>query len=339
MSRKRKYTRRSSPDYNAGGDSEDPSSRDYPSSSTPLFIQGHEATITRGRPDLVDALTAHDRGGGKGTGGLIKWPGEGLADEQEVWDERLISRCRFLFGTFTSTFHRYDARLLLTSLPTAASGGPYSPPTPPSPAGWSDLPSDSEDTFFFSPPEIEDFQREKRRKLMDAGREARLRAMRESDPDPARDFSEAKELWGGDEEEPDGAQRTLMERTARHLLTSPNSGQLEMRILANHGSDQRFAFLRGRWRNAWQAIKLVAKLEKEKSEREAMGGSTNNPGGLVAYGDTDDSDAEHNDHVQGKPGQAQTARLKEADDTEKEARRARARDWIRQRKAERGPSP
>jgi hypothetical protein len=36
---------------------------------------------------------------------------------------------------------------------------------------------------------------------MDAGREARLRAMRESDPDLARDFSEAKELWGGDEEE------------------------------------------------------------------------------------------------------------------------------------------
>ena len=103
-------------------------------------------------------------------------------------------------STFTSIFYRYDARLLLESLPTA-SGSSNPPYTPPSPTGWSDLPSDSEDTFFFSPAEIEDFHYEKRRKLVDAGREARLRAMRESDPDPARDFVEAMEQWGGDEEE------------------------------------------------------------------------------------------------------------------------------------------
>ncbi|KAH0835574.1 hypothetical protein J3R83DRAFT_9279 [Lanmaoa asiatica] len=38
----------------------------------------------------------------------------------------------------------------------------------------SDLPSDSEDTFFFSPDELEDYRREKRRRLIDRGREERL---------------------------------------------------------------------------------------------------------------------------------------------------------------------
>lgn len=87
MSRKRKYTRRASPDYNAGGDIEE-QKVPFPSDPMPLFIQGHEATITRNRPDLVQALTAHDLGGGRGKGGLIQWHGEGLAQEQEVWVDR-----------------------------------------------------------------------------------------------------------------------------------------------------------------------------------------------------------------------------------------------------------
>ena len=86
MSRKRKYTRRGSPDYNAGGDIEEQSS--HSSNSVPLFVQGHEATITRDRPDLVQALTAHDLGDGKGKGGLIQWNGEGLTQERDVWVDR-----------------------------------------------------------------------------------------------------------------------------------------------------------------------------------------------------------------------------------------------------------
>ena len=260
MSRKRKHTqRRGSPDYNTGGVPETPSFPQSPS-TMPLFIQAHEATIIRDRPDLVQALTAHDPGGGKGKGSLIQWHGEEQPDEQEVWVDRYASalvnsarisflpveahrRIRVLFWlykpacvhihllpslaciigkvfwiiqvtdfycgfslslirTFTPTSYRYDARLLLTSLPTASCSSDLPTTTsPPSPTGWSDLPSDSEDTFFFSPKEIEDLQREKRRKLIDSGRETRLRAMREADPDPARDFIEAKELWGGDDEE------------------------------------------------------------------------------------------------------------------------------------------
>jgi hypothetical protein len=46
-----------------------------------------------------------------------------------------------------------------------------------------------------------------------------------------------------------------MERTIASISRSKNPQQLEMRILANHGSDPRFAFLRGRWRRAWEHIK------------------------------------------------------------------------------------
>lgn len=65
---------------------------------------------------------------------------------------------------------------------------------PSSPGGWSDLPSDAEDTFFFSPDEAEDYRREKRRRLIDQGREARLRALRAEE-------GEEEEQWGGSDEE------------------------------------------------------------------------------------------------------------------------------------------
>jgi len=48
----------------------------------------------------------------------------------------------------------------------------------------------------------------------------------------------------------------LMRRVANHIRSSPNPTQLEMRILANHGADDpRFAFLKGRWKNIWEALK------------------------------------------------------------------------------------
>ena len=72
------------------------------------------------------------------------------------------------------------------------------PDEPSSPGGWSDLPSDAEDTFFFSPDEVEDYRREKRRRLLDQGREARLRALRDEEPG---DEQPAEEQWGGSDEE------------------------------------------------------------------------------------------------------------------------------------------
>lgn len=68
-----------------------------------------------------------------------------------------------------------------------------------------------------------------------------------------------------------------MKKTAEHIAASPNPLQLELRILANHGGDERFEFLRGRWKSTWQALKPLPKpkptnalslLDYESSEDE-----------------------------------------------------------------------
>ena len=91
----------------------------------------------------------------------------------------------------TYILNRFDARLLLDTLPTVRHQSTSSSPT-----GWSDLPSDTEDTFFFSPDEAEDYRRDKRRRLIDQHREERLKARRAEDGD-----SEEEDLWGGSDEE------------------------------------------------------------------------------------------------------------------------------------------
>lgn len=59
--------------------------------------------------------------------------------------------------------------------------------------------------------------------------------------------------------QPDEQQYQLMQRTAKALTQSDNRPLLEMKILANHGSDPRFAFLRSGkaqlWSDVWQALK------------------------------------------------------------------------------------
>ncbi|KAF7361422.1 hypothetical protein MSAN_01175300 [Mycena sanguinolenta] len=196
---------------------------------------------------------------------------------------------------------RYDARLLLESLPKLTSTF-----SPPSPTGWSDLPSDTEDTFFFSPPEADDYRQEKRRKLMDQAREERLKARRAEDGEP-----EEEDIWGGSDEEPDEAQRLLMERTAASVAAGRNPAQLEMRILANYGSDKRFAFLRGRWKHAWTAMK-----RKAEKDLEAKSAAPSGLGNLADYGDSDEDEDEA-----------------EAPQTELAARQARAKAWAESRRA------
>lgn len=78
-----------------------------------------------------------------------------------------------------------------------------------------------------------------------------------------------------------------MQRTALHIQSSPNPAQLEMRILANHGGDHRFAFLRGRWSKYWNAVTDHTRTELLKRDEPA------GLGGLAGYGSDDDSDAEN----------------------------------------------
>jgi hypothetical protein len=96
--------------------------------------------------------------------------------------------------------NRYDVRLLLESPTDIPSTPPLHPPStdtsdPGSPGGWSDLPSDSEDTFFLTPSEVEDYHREKRRRLIERSREERLAALQ------AEEGHEVEDSWGGSDEE------------------------------------------------------------------------------------------------------------------------------------------
>lgn len=78
-----------------------------------------------------------------------------------------------------------------------------------------------------------------------------------------------------------------MQRTAQHIQSSPNPAQLEMRILANHGADDRFAFLRGRWSRHWKAATDQTRTEILKRDEPA------GLGGLAGYGSDNESDADN----------------------------------------------
>lgn len=128
-----------------------------------------------------------------------------------------------------------------------------------------------------------------------------------------------------------------MKRTATAITRSPNPQQLEMRILANHGSDPRFAFLRGRWGRAWANIKnppppsLVAKPSANLS-------------GLGDYGE--DSGSESNDESVTKalePAEStptdvlipasQSDHATPSEEAARAERRERAKLWAAQRRA------
>ncbi|KAF9222246.1 hypothetical protein BS17DRAFT_809588 [Gyrodon lividus] len=352
---------------------------DVPAVSDPcLYIQAHEADIIHG-PQAVSAAHslecphASTTSGAKPGSGLLRWgaPPEGslaLDIDAESYDTHKLNQAPLwvdrctpgseLFPLFTSITDpcltnipdRYDVRLLLESLPGHDAELPQVRPL--SPSGWSDLPSDSEDTFFFSPDEVEDYRREKRRRLIDRSREDRLKAL------AAAEGEEGSDPWGGSDEEvlyhtlskcflslllteviqPDEAQRELICRTASHIISSPNAAQLEMRILANHGADKRFAFLRGRWSRAWRMEKERARQQKAEKE-EAKEAKPTPLGGLVGYGDSDTgseesvveagaeevTDGSNLQLQQGGPGN---------EDRLKEARRERARKWAARRRAE-----
>ena len=250
----------------------------------------------------------------------------------------------------------------MDALPPIQSG-PAPPQRAESPSGWSDLPSDAEDTIFFSKNEAEDYQRHKRRRTLDKAREERLKARLAED----NDQFEEQDAWGGSDEEvfiypqfyrrpltflvqPDDAQKELMRRTAVHLHSSPNPAQLEMRILANHGADKRFAFLRGRWSRAWKLMKIRLQTEESvkqiaRKDGERSGGSLN---ALAGYGDSD-GDGSHSEAeqpaetvkddgllLQTSKGEILTVT---GDASIREARRARAKVWAESRRLARLSSP
>ncbi|KAH7914895.1 hypothetical protein BJ138DRAFT_1170279 [Hygrophoropsis aurantiaca] len=325
-----------------------PSEESPPAVDYSLYIQAHEADLIRGPQATTVAqsidVAAYINGTlDRGTGhGLIKW---GVPSSAGSFDQSDI------LPTVTQEqevlwVDRYDARLLLDSLPIVTAAP--APHRPLSPSGWSDLPSDAEDTFFFSPEEAEDYRRDKRRRVIEKNREERLQALfaaeggEEPDSDP----------WGGSDEEPDDNQKELIRRTAIHIMSAGNPAQLEMRILANHGANKKFAFLKGRWSKAWRTAKEKARSEKQAetvtppTQTEGKVGL----GGLADYGDSEgDSDAEQEtteevvSTIPAPPAASTdsdvTALPTNSDDALKEARRIRAREWAARRRQSHNETP
>lgn len=90
---------------------------------------------------------------------------------------------------------------------------------------------------------------------------------------------------------------TLMSHTATCIFSSPNPSLLEMRILTHHSTDERFAFLRGRWKNAWEKVKGNIKGEKENKRR--LEEKQRGLGGLGGY--ESDSEASEASEEEGEP--------------------------------------
>jgi hypothetical protein len=151
----------------------------------------------------------------------------------------------------------------------------------------------------------------------------------------------------------------LMRRTAAHTVRANNDAQLRARILAHHGADVRFAFLRGRWSHAWalaQAEANRAVLEAEREKAQGVG----TLGGLTGYGSGSEDDAEDdnggggdgdgdavdgsNDNVtertqvlEGATEDGQATQEAQSEEVvlraAQEARRAKARKWAEERRA------
>lgn len=139
--------------------------------------------------------------------------------------------------------------------------------------------------------------------------------------------------------QPDAAQVELMQRTAAHVVRATNDAQLRARILAHHGADARFAFLRGRWGRAWARAQVDARREV-LAEREAQGAL----GGLTGYGSGSESEGEPSEGggddagAAGSDGGEDNVKMvviEPAARTTQEARRAKAREWAQKRRAER----
>jgi hypothetical protein len=113
-----------------------------------------------------------------------------------------------------------------------------------------------------------------------------------------------------------------------------------MRILANHGGDKRFAFLRGRWARAWKPEKgkVVEKNTAKQIQVEERTGV--GLGVLADYGDSDEEDginpddnAELTMETKEDEGAIENRPDAETDVAVKEARRVRAKEWAKKRRA------
>lgn len=255
--------------------------------------------------------------------------------------------------------NRYDILNLLDELPTVI------PISPTRSDGFSDLPSDGEEMFYFEQNVREEIEREKKKKRLESARIERMRLIEEredvavlsdqvsssltSSPSTSSRVSillllttdvrhsspsSSSHTLTDPPPQPTAIQLTLMTRLHATLLASPNPALLEIRILANHASDERFSFLRrgGRYRAIWEEMKS-AKVE----EKEVVGGGL---GGLAGYGSSDSDEEDEAAEVVEEEAALESVQVEvESADVLaarlKSAKLARALAWSAARRADR----
>lgn len=130
----------------------------------------------------------------------------------------------------------------------------------------------------------------------------------------------------------------LMKRTARAMRAAGNPKVLEMKILANHGSDGRFAFLsskaKGRAREVWQ--KLLNGVEDVEDRKERKGSTGMGMGQLAGYGSESDGGDDNDNEGEEVQRQQSPKALgdEESEARKREARLQRAREWSKRRREE-----
>ncbi|GAA6059075.1 hypothetical protein JCM10212_002046 [Sporobolomyces blumeae] len=293
----------------------------------PLAVEAHEATLLpREYAHLArETLSTKDEGGR-----LAKWHGTQDEMDEPIWVDRydILNLLSTLPSNLVSSTHPHPSTTASRSaqlhLKTRGAARRDDPRTEASvfnaatttttteskeggsrdargrdedeedEVGFSDLGSDHEELFYFTPSERAEVERVKKRRRLERGREERIREL------DRRDQAERTPTVE-DETEPSDTQLLLMRKLHQTLLSASNPSLLEMRILTQRaGTDPRFDFLRngGRWRDVWDRIRKgeVVKTRDEVRQEEADGKTkrarAGGLGGLVGYGSDSDSESD-----------------------------------------------
>lgn len=185
----------------------------------------------------------------------------------------------------------------------------------------------------------------KHQEYLEKLRESRMEALQSQQQDEEEEVSKAQEHTSSNEELITSEQFNLMQKTAQALRGAGNRSILEARILANHGNDARFAFLRkqadgnsqspGRLYRTWQALK-----EGKNITLEAVNSDTNaSLNTLVAYESSEEEDDDPETEGQtGQPTKTSENSLPIAEEDAETKRKRRlqlAHEWSKKKQEER----
>ncbi|SCV68824.1 BQ2448_945 [Microbotryum intermedium] len=301
-----------------------------------LYLVAHEASLIRGHPHLAKSVqvpTSSSPGASSTEANrptrMMKWDAgssSGFNEDQDQQEQVIW-------------IDRYDALNLLSSLPILV---PSTTPLLPSDIGFDDLADDAEEMFYFLPEEREMIERERKRKRLELGREERIKALEEKAQEDGEEEQEEEEL------EPSRTQLALMKKLHSTLSNAADPSLLEIRIMANHGRDSRFDFLRkeGKWSEVWDKIKRgepVGEEAKRKDEEKVVAG---NGLGLNGYGSDSGEEEEGKGDAavvkqEGNAGEGSAegtpiptpATEEDKDEQERRAKKAeKIKEWARKRK-------